>query len=124
MARDVLALLDHLSIPRVAIFGWSDGGMTGLNVAMNYTDRVDRLFVYGAQIHYNQTHFPGRQDPIVNSGSGTLESGFANGGVTLPREEEEREGLRKRQEGGEEFWCESISPFPERCADMYAGVLA
>jgi pimeloyl-ACP methyl ester carboxylesterase len=127
MARDVIAILDHLNLQRVAVFGWSDGGMTGLNLAMNYTDRIDRLFVYGGQIHYNQTHFPGKDDPIVNSKSGTLESNFENGGVTPPSSDEgaeEQKRLRKRQEGGEEFWCESISPMPERCVDMYAGVLA
>lgn len=124
MARDAIAILDHLGIERVAVFGWSDGGITGLNLAMNYTDRIDRLFAYGAQIHYNQTDFPGRDDAIINSKTGTLESSFDNGGVTLAEEKEQQRKLSKRNEGGDEFWCESISPMPERCDDMYAGVLA
>ena len=125
MARDAIAVLDHLNISRVAVFGWSDGGMTGLNLAMNSTDRIDRVFAYGAQIHYNQTDFPGRDNPIVDSESGTLESSFDNGGVTQPAVgEKQQRKLSKRQESGEEFWCESISPMPERCAEMYAGVAA
>lgn len=118
MARDVIAILDHLEISKVAVVGWSDGAMTGLNLAMNYTDRIDRVFAYGAQAHFNQS-FPGKNDPIINSATGTLHSNFETNGTTVAEQK-----VLKRQEGGEEFWCESISPFPNRCVDMYAGVLA
>lgn len=46
--RDAVALLDHLKIPIVAVVGWSDGAITGLDLAMNYSSRVERVFAHGA----------------------------------------------------------------------------
>ena len=43
-ADDVAGLLDVLNIPTVAIVGWSDGGVTGLELAMKRADRVNKLF--------------------------------------------------------------------------------
>jgi pimeloyl-ACP methyl ester carboxylesterase len=48
MASDVVGLLDHLAIPKVAIVGWSDGAIIGLSLAMNHPDRVTRLFAFAA----------------------------------------------------------------------------
>jgi pimeloyl-ACP methyl ester carboxylesterase len=48
MASDVVGLLDHLGIPKVAIVGWSDGAIIGLSLAMNHPDRVSRLFSFAA----------------------------------------------------------------------------
>jgi pimeloyl-ACP methyl ester carboxylesterase len=48
MAEDVVALLDSLGIQRTDIMGWSDGGIVGLDVAMNHPDRVDHLVTFGA----------------------------------------------------------------------------
>lgn len=48
MAKDVVAAMDHLKIPRASIVGWSDGGIIGLDIAMNHADRLDRLFAFGA----------------------------------------------------------------------------
>jgi pimeloyl-ACP methyl ester carboxylesterase len=48
MASDVVGLLDHLGIPKVAIVGWSDGAIIGLSLAMNHPDRVARLFAFAA----------------------------------------------------------------------------
>ena len=48
MTDDVVALLDHLQIPRAAIVGWSDGAIIGLDMAMRHPDRVSRLFAFGA----------------------------------------------------------------------------
>jgi pimeloyl-ACP methyl ester carboxylesterase len=47
MADDVIALLDHLGIERAAVVGWSDGGATGLDLAIRHPDRLTRLFVLG-----------------------------------------------------------------------------
>jgi pimeloyl-ACP methyl ester carboxylesterase len=48
MTDDMVALLDRLHIPQVAIVGWSDGGIIGLDMAMRYPDRVSRVFAFGA----------------------------------------------------------------------------
>ena len=48
MAGDVIGLLDHLGIPRVNLVGWSDGGCTGFDLALNHPDRLAGLFAFGA----------------------------------------------------------------------------
>ncbi|CAF3876054.1 unnamed protein product [Rotaria sp. Silwood2] len=48
MTSDVIALLDYLNIERVHVVGWSDGGIIGLNLAMNYQNRLISLFAFGA----------------------------------------------------------------------------
>lgn len=47
-AQDVVSLLDHLGIPKISIVGWSDGAVTGLQLAMKDPERVARLFAFGA----------------------------------------------------------------------------
>lgn len=51
MATDVIALMDHLGIDKASIVGWSDGGIIGLDIAINQPERLDRLFAFGA--NYN-----------------------------------------------------------------------
>ncbi len=53
LAEDALALLDSLHIKKISIVGWSDGGITGLVLAMYYPQRVNKLFTYGA--NYNKS---------------------------------------------------------------------
>jgi pimeloyl-ACP methyl ester carboxylesterase len=48
MASDVLGLMDFLGIRRAAVVGWSDGGIIGLDIAMNHPERLTRLFAFGA----------------------------------------------------------------------------
>jgi pimeloyl-ACP methyl ester carboxylesterase len=48
MAADYVALLDHLKIERVALVGWSDGGIIGLAIAMRHPGRLTRLFAHAA----------------------------------------------------------------------------
>ena len=47
MAEDVVAVLDHLAIDRAAVVGWSDGGVVGLELAIRFPARVDRVVVLG-----------------------------------------------------------------------------
>ncbi len=51
MASDVIALMDHLQVDRASLVGWSDGGIIGLDIAMNHPERLDKLFAFGA--NYN-----------------------------------------------------------------------
>jgi pimeloyl-ACP methyl ester carboxylesterase len=48
MAEDVIGLLDHLRIARASLVGWSDGGCTGFDLALNHPDRLAGLFAFGA----------------------------------------------------------------------------
>ncbi|MEO8669146.1 MAG: alpha/beta hydrolase [Bauldia sp.] len=48
MASDVIALLDYLKIPKVALVGWSDGGIIGLDIAMKHPERLSKLFAFAA----------------------------------------------------------------------------
>jgi pimeloyl-ACP methyl ester carboxylesterase len=51
MAEDIIGLMDHLKIGKAALVGWSDGGIIGLDIAMNHPDRLSKLFAFGA--NYN-----------------------------------------------------------------------
>jgi len=48
MATDVMGLLDHLKIEKVALIGWSDGAIIGLDIAMHHPERLTRLFAFAA----------------------------------------------------------------------------
>jgi pimeloyl-ACP methyl ester carboxylesterase len=61
MAGDVVAVLDKLAIRRASIVGWSDGGEIALKLGIAFPDRVDRLFVFGA--NYDATGSKPRSTP-------------------------------------------------------------
>ena len=66
MADDYLALLDFLKIDKVALVGWSDGGIIGLDIAIRHPERLSRLFAFAA----NYTPEGGRDvadDPTFNA---------------------------------------------------------
>jgi hypothetical protein len=48
---------------------------------MNHTDRIDRVFAYGAQAQADQSR-PGLLDPIINSDVGSLDADFGTDGTT------------------------------------------
>ncbi|MEY9560423.1 alpha/beta fold hydrolase [Sinorhizobium fredii] len=48
MASDYVALLDYLQIGKVALVGWSDGGIIGLDFAMKHPERLTKLFAHAA----------------------------------------------------------------------------
>ncbi len=43
LAADAVAVLDALDVPRAYVVGWSDGGTTGLMMALEHPERVSRL---------------------------------------------------------------------------------
>lgn len=47
-ARDVVSLLKHLGISKSAVVGWSDGAITGIELALARPDLVSGLFAFGA----------------------------------------------------------------------------
>ena len=52
MADDMVALLDHLDVERADVFGWSDGGVIALDMAMRHPDRVGNIAVFGSNYHH------------------------------------------------------------------------
>ena len=48
MAEDMVELLRQLKVDSVCVFGFSDGGMVGLDMAMHHPDLVTKLAVTGA----------------------------------------------------------------------------
>ena len=50
MSGDVIGLLDYLKIRKVALVGWSDGAIIGLDIAMHHPDRLSKLFAFAANI--------------------------------------------------------------------------
>ncbi len=48
MADDYVALLDRLGLGKVALVGWSDGGIIGLEIAIHHPERLTRLFAQAA----------------------------------------------------------------------------
>jgi len=50
MASDVIGLLDYLKIRKVALVGWSDGAIVGLDIAMHHPERLSKLFAFAANI--------------------------------------------------------------------------
>ncbi|HEY4209782.1 MAG TPA: alpha/beta hydrolase [Puia sp.] len=52
-ASDVKGVMDLLRIPKVSVVGWSDGGVTGLVMAMKYPEYINKLFTYGS--NYNKS---------------------------------------------------------------------
>jgi pimeloyl-ACP methyl ester carboxylesterase len=54
-AEDMNALLDHLKIDSTHIVGWSDGGNTGLIMAIKYPRKVKKLVTMGAVVFINNT---------------------------------------------------------------------
>jgi pimeloyl-ACP methyl ester carboxylesterase len=50
MASDVIGLLDYLKIRKVALVGWSDGAIIGLDIAMHHPERLSKLFAFAANI--------------------------------------------------------------------------
>jgi pimeloyl-ACP methyl ester carboxylesterase len=63
-ADDVAALLDLLAIPRASLVGWSDGAVTGLELAMTRPKRVARLFCFGANSTLDGMKPHGARSPV------------------------------------------------------------
>ena len=55
MAEDVNSFLEKLNFKKVNILGWSDGGNTGLILAMKHPEKVKRLATMGANLYNDQT---------------------------------------------------------------------
>ncbi|MDR9780302.1 alpha/beta fold hydrolase [Rhizobium redzepovicii] len=50
MTSDYAALLDHLKIGKVTLVGWSDGGIIGIDMAMNHPEKLTRVIAQAANV--------------------------------------------------------------------------
>jgi pimeloyl-ACP methyl ester carboxylesterase len=67
MASDVIAVMDHLSIKKAIIVGWSDGGNIGLDIAINNPDRLVKLFAFGANFNPSGVKPTVETDPVFGA---------------------------------------------------------
>ncbi|WP_174298311.1 alpha/beta fold hydrolase [Sphingomonas bacterium] len=65
MTTDVVAVLDRLRVARASVVGVSDGGIVGLLLAIHHSDRVDRLFAWGATFN-THADSDGPPDPTMS----------------------------------------------------------
>ena len=66
MADDYIGLLDYLMIDKIALVGWSDGGIIGLDIAMRHPERLTKLWAYGANFNIGGL-IPGfDKDPVFS----------------------------------------------------------
>ena len=121
MTLDAVALLNHLSLKRVAVVGWSDGAIVGLDLAMNYSSRIERVFAHGANVQWNMS-IPGLDDPIINSDSGSFDSDEGTNGTTYSVNDGGNGTLGKRDDDSGPYSCAKLSPTPGKCKAMEAGV--
>lgn len=49
-ANDVAALMAKLGVAKADFLGWSDGGITALDLAMRYPENVGRVVAFGANV--------------------------------------------------------------------------
>ena len=75
MASDVLAVMDTLHIPKAALVGWSDGGIIGLDIAINHPERLTKLFAVGANSDTSGTKDVDK-DPLFNDYLGRCEKEY------------------------------------------------
>lgn len=52
-ANDISLLLEKIGIKKAHVVGWSDGGIIGLIMAINYPEKVNKLVAIGANINPN-----------------------------------------------------------------------
>jgi len=77
MASDVIALMDQLGIDKASIVGWSDGGIIGLDIAMNWPDRLNKLFAYGANYNLSGIDPSVETNPVFGEAIGKAAAQYA-----------------------------------------------
>jgi pimeloyl-ACP methyl ester carboxylesterase len=64
MASDVIAVLDTVHVRKASVVGLSDGAIMGLILGFRYPDRVNKLFLWGANFN-TQSERSGPPDPAM-----------------------------------------------------------
>lgn len=64
MVTDYVALIDALDLGPVALVGWSDGGIIGLEMALSHPDRLTGVYALGANATVDGVNHDGMTSPI------------------------------------------------------------
>jgi len=74
MMEDWNSLLEHLQISNTNIFGWSDGGILGLLLAIHHPEKVKKMAIMGANLRPDETAVYSWTKPILQQDlSNTIE---------------------------------------------------
>jgi len=65
MMGDWNELLNQLNVKKANIFGWSDGGILGLLLAINHPDKISKLAVMGANLRSDNSAVQAWVRPIL-----------------------------------------------------------
>lgn len=76
-AEDVAGLLENLGIANTAIVGWSDGAITGLQLAMTRPHLVSKLFAFGANSTAGGLRPGGSKSPVFAAYAARCKSEYA-----------------------------------------------
>jgi len=93
-AQDVIALLKYLGIPRTAVVGWSDGAITGIQLAMVEPGLLTGVFAFGANTDLHGLKPGGAKSPVFQQFSARCQKEYA-----------------------------ALSPHPERWSTLQAGLV-
>jgi pimeloyl-ACP methyl ester carboxylesterase len=84
-ASDVNGLLDKLGLDSANVVGWSDGGNTGLILAMKYPARVKKLVTMGANVFIDKTVVDNKIIKEVSKGIDALSNDTSGQAVNSKR---------------------------------------
>lgn len=67
MMEDLNKLLENLDIQQADIFGWSDGGILGLLLAIHHPDKINRLAIMGANLRPDESAIHSWVQPLLET---------------------------------------------------------
>ncbi len=77
MMEDWHELLTQLNVNKAKIFGWSDGGILGLLMAIKYPENIDKLAIMGANLRPDETAVYSWVQPILTQARAHVEEMIA-----------------------------------------------
>lgn len=66
LASDVLAVMNHLAVPKASLVGWSDGACTALILGDQHPERVEGVFFFGCNMDPSGT-LPFVPTPVIDN---------------------------------------------------------
>jgi len=77
MMEDYNALLDELNMTQTYVFGWSDGGILALLLAIHHPDKVKKMALMGANLRPDQTAVYPWVDELLKPASDAIDEMIA-----------------------------------------------